>query len=547
MIEIALQHVEIDFGFKQILKGVNFVIQTGEKVALVGGNGSGKTTLLRIIMGLQKCDRGSCTLRKGASLGYLDQQSDIGDTSLSVEAFIKEAQAPVFHLEDRLAALERRMATPMSQEQLDKLLSEYGRLQNEFIAMGGYEADENYNKICNAFKLGEEIRQKKYAALSGGQKTIVKLAKILLQSPDILLLDEPTNHLDIDTLEWLESFIQAYRGTVLMVSHDRYFVDKTAQKTLLLNQGQVEVYHGNYSFCLKEQERLTMLEFEQYKNQQKMIEAMQTAIKRFREWGERSNNKSHFIKAANMEKRIARMEHIEKPQLERDKLPIHFAMGNRSGKRVLSISDLHFSYGDNPLFTGADLEILFRERICLLGANGAGKTTLIKLLLGERSPSQEGGHIDLAESAKIGYIEQNITFPDETASILSAFREDALVSEQEARQILAKFFITRDEVHKRLHSLSGGERVILRLAMLLQRPINFLIFDEPTNHLDIYTKELLEESLAEYQGTLLFISHDRYFINRLATRIVYVQDQSLKSITGNFDAFIKWKGQTQSD
>ena len=535
MIEIALQDVEMDFGFKKILKGVSFVVKTGEKAALVGGNGSGKTTLMRIIMGLQKCDKGFCTIRKGATLGYLDQSSDITDRDITVEGFIKEAQQAAFAIEGKLRDVEKRMALPKNESKLDKLLSEYDRLQNDFIAIGGYELEENFNKICNAFKIGNDMRLQKCVQLSGGQKTIVKLAKVLLQHPDILLLDEPTNHIDIETLKWLEDFIQNYRGTVLVISHDRYFIDKTATGTILLDQGKAEIYHGNYSFCLQEQERQDMLEFEQYKNQQKKIEAMKAAIKRFREWGERGDNPRLFKKAANMEKQLERMELIDKPQADR-KLPIHFEAGRRSGKRVLTIRDLHFAYKDFPLFEGANMEMLFQERVCLLGANGTGKSTLIKLILKEILP--EDGTISIAESAKTGYIPQEVSFEDESVSILTAFREDVLVHENEARRRLAKFFITGDEVHKRLHSLSGGERVILKLAMIMQRPVNLLILDEPTNHLDINTKELLEESLSDYQGSLLFISHDRYFINRLATKIVYIETRGLKSVEGNFEDYL---------
>ena len=536
MIEISMQDIVIDFGFKKIIDGLSFVVQTGEKTALVGGNGTGKTTLLRIIMGLQKCEKGQFTIRKGASIAYLDQNSDIADESLRVENFIKEAQKPIFDLETKLRDLESRMAVPIEEKQLDKLLLDYSRIQNEFLSLNGYETDENFSKICTVFKFNEEFLQKKCGELSGGQKTIVKLAKVLLQAPDILLLDEPTNHLDIDTLEWLETFIRNYKGTVLLVSHDRYFLDKTAEKTILLYQGKAELYHGNYSFCIKEQERLMQLEFEKYKNQQRTIEAMKEAIKKYRQWGEMApQNKSHFIRAKNVEKMLDRLEKIDKPKLERDKLPIHFEMGKRSAKRVLSLKDLSFSYDDTPLFMGAEMDLLFQERLCLFGANGVGKSTMLKLLLGQLTLQE--GEIAIAESARLGYIEQEVAFKDESQTILAAFQEHARVHENDARKILARYFITRDEVYKRLHSLSGGERLILRLAMLMQQAVNFLILDEPTNHLDIDTKELLEESLADYKGSLLFISHDRYFINRLATRIVYIEDKRLKSVDGNFDDF----------
>ncbi|MDR0272985.1 MAG: ATP-binding cassette domain-containing protein [Clostridiales bacterium] len=524
MTDIILSDIELDFGFKKILKKVNFSIQKGEKVALIGKNGSGKSTILRIISGLQKSDNGICTVRKGASLGYLNQESDIGDDEISVRNFLHQAQKEIFAAENRLRELGEDMA--LADAKLEKLLSEYDRLQNEFIQMGGYEAEENFNRICSVFKL-KELLEKKCGELSGGQKTIVKLAKVLLEAPDILLLDEPTNHLDISALEWLENFVREYRGTVVTVSHDRYFVDKTANKTILLYKGQTEVFDGNYSFCIKEQERQTLIEFEQYKNQQKKIEAMQAAIKRFREWGARGDNELMFVKAKNIEKRLERMEKIEKPETMR-KFPIQFEMEKRSGKRVLTISELNFSYDENnseKIFENAEIEIIFREHICLMGANGTGKSTLIKLIIGELP--MQSGEMKLSESAKIGYIPQNVTFENENESILGAFQNAATIHENEARRILAKFFITRDDVYKKLHSLSGGERVILKLAMLMQSSVNFLILDEPTNHLDIDTKELLEESLADFNGTLLFISHDRYFINRLATRKILIENEIL--------------------
>ena len=532
MIEILVQDVHIDFGFKKILRGAGFEIQTGEKAAVVGGNGSGKSTLLKIIVGELKCDSGSVALRKGASIGYLEQESEI-DCGGTVGEYIKEAQRSVFELEDEMHCLEARMSEA-DEGALEKLISEYGRAQNKFAAMSGYETDENFNRICTAFKFGADALIKNCRELSGGQKTVVKLAKILLLAPDILLLDEPTNHLDIETLEWLEDFIIGYRGTAVVVSHDRYFLDKIAKKTILLEQGAASVYAGNYSYCLREQERLMMIEFEQYKNRQRMIEAMRAAIKRFREWGALNpSNKAHHRRAANMEKRIEKLDAIERPRTEPDILPLALTAAGRSGKRTLTIKDLCFSYGGETVFFGAEAEVLYRERVALLGQNGAGKTTLIRLILKQIEPSS--GTVDIAESAKIGYIEQEIAFEDESATVLRAFREDARIGENDARRILARFFICGDEVYKKVGGLSGGERVILRLAMVMQRPVNFLILDEPTNHLDIDTVELLEASLADYRGTLLFVSHDRYFINKIATKVISVGDGRFETHDGNYD------------
>lgn len=542
MIEIALNDVHIDFGFRKVLDGASFEIQTGEKAAIIGANGSGKTTLLRLITGAEKCDSGLITVRKGATTGYLRQESDVLEGGMTVEEFLKDAQRPIFDVEQKLRDLESRMSGEMEQPALDKLLSEYNRLQNQFIAMSGYETEESFSKICGALKIDGAKLGQKCSELSGGQKTIVKLAKVLLQAPDILLMDEPTNHIDIATLEWLEGFVRDYRGTVVIISHDRYFIDKTVRKTILLDRGKAEVYNGNYSFCLKEQERLIMLEFEQYKNRQRMVEAMKAAIKRFREWGERGNNKRMFKKAANMEKRLEKLEAIEKPKAERAKLPLGFTAGKRSGKRVLTIENLCFAYDGNVLFENARMEALFKERICLLGDNGVGKTTLVRLIMNQISCG--GGSVLLGESARPGYIEQETVFDNEDDTILTAFRNDTLLNEQEARRILAGYYIYGDEVHKRIRSLSGGERVILKLAMLMRRDVNFLVLDEPTNHLDIDAKELLEESLSNYQGTLLFISHDRYFINKIATKIVSIENMTLKTFEGNYEYYLEKRENT---
>jgi ATPase subunit of ABC transporter with duplicated ATPase domains len=535
MVDISLQDIRIDFGFKQVLKGVSFEIKQGDKIGIVGGNGSGNTTLFKIITGTQQPDGGNITLRKGVTLGYLEQTPEKNGEDLikSVEEVIKEAQREIFALEQRLRQAETRMAEALPPAELDKQLREYGRLQNEFIALNGYEADERFNRICAAFKFDADALAKPFAELSGGQKTTVKLAQVLLAAPDILLLDEPTNHIDIQTMEWLEGIVREYRGTVVIISHDRYFLDKATTRTVLLEMGQAEVYEGNYSFCLKEQERITMLEFEQYKSQQKMIEAMKAAIKRFKEWGDlKKSNTGMQRRAKNMQKRIDHLELIDKPQTEKNKLPLNFTMGSRSGKRALTVRDLTFGYDGKPLFNGACFEVIFKEKVCLLGANGTGKTTLINLIL-NGNPA-----VTVGESVRVGYIPQVVTFPDEDATVLSAFRDDACVTEPEARRILARFFITGDEVYKRLRSLSGGERVILRLAMLQQRNVNFLIMDEPTNHLDIDAKEILEDSLESYAGTLLFVSHDRYFINKVATKVAAIEDGKIVSYDGNYDMYI---------
>lgn len=534
MTDIAINEVQVNFGFNRVLDGVSFEIQSGEKAAIVGNNGTGKTTLFRVIAGLETCDYGKVTLRKGVTLGYLEQNSNIEADNLTVLAYLKGAQKDISALESEMRKLEESMAT-LTGSALDKTLKEYDRLQNRFYALDGYAAEENFNKICSVFKLDEDRLRQSCGALSGGQRTIVKLAHVLLTRPDILLLDEPTNHIDIDAVKWLEEFIRAYSGTVVVVSHDRYFMDRAVTKTVLLEEGRATVFNGNYTFCLREQERLMMLEIEQYKNAQKQIEAMKAAIKRFREWGARGDNKRMFRRADNMEKRLTLLEEAtNRPRAERGTLPLAFNAGKRSGKRVLTVRDICFSYGGEPVLNGVGFDILFKDRICLMGANGSGKTTLLRIILNQLTATQ--GEVTVGESVRPGYVEQVVRFENENETLLEAFKYDAAVHENEARRILARYFFNGDAVYKRLAALSGGERVIVKLSMLMQKSVNFLIMDEPTNHLDIDTKEMLEEALAEYGGTLLYVSHDRYFINKTAGRIAYLENGTLTLYEGNYDA-----------
>ncbi len=538
MIEIALNQVTINFGFKQVLGGISFDVQTGEKVALVGRNGCGKTTIFKIITGQEKMDGGSFTVRKGATIGFLQQIPKSSEDDLTVSEILKKSQQDVFDIENRMREVETEMGNLTDEKDLNKLMSEYNRLQNQFTSLGGYETEENFNKICTVFKLNEMLL-KKHGELSGGQKTIVNMAKILLQKPDILLLDEPTNHIDIAALTWLEGFIASYRGTVIIISHDRYFIDRTATKTILVDRGTCDVFGGNYSFSLKEQERILMEEFENYKTQQRKIEAMKESMKRFKEWGERGDNPSFFVKYHQLEKRLEKMEMLEKPKLEKDKIPLNFQMNERSGKKVYAIDKLCFGFDDKNLLNNISVELYYKEKICILGKNGCGKTTFVNILL--ENIKDFTGKVEKGSNVKIGYIEQEISFGNENESVLNIFKDAVKVTELEARRVLAKFFFFGDDVYKRAETLSGGEKVILKLAILLQEKINFLILDEPTNHLDIVTKELLEESLGSYKGTLLFISHDRFFINKVADRIIEIEDGHMKNYFGDYDEYQRQK------
>lgn len=385
---------------------------------------------------------------------------------------------------------------------------------------GGYGLEEKFKKICSGFKFDKEFLSKSYNSLSGGEKTIVNLAYILLKNPNILLLDEPTNHLDLEMLEWLENFLIDYKGTILLISHDRYFLDKVATKTILLECGKTKIYSGNYSYFLKEDERRTLSEFEIYKSQQKQIEKMKESIKQLRTFGNLAGNEMFFKRAKSIEKRLEKLELVDKISLEKRKLPININVSKRSGKDVLTIKNLSKKYGERYVFNNFNMEVHYGEKIHLKGRNGSGKSTLVKIILGE--DNNYSGEVRLGSSVKIGYIPQEINFKNEESTVLDYFLYDYNDSETKARNFLAKHLFCGENVYKHLRELSGGERVRLILAKLVLQETNFLILDEPTNHLDISTREILEDTLEEYTGTILFVSHDRYFSNKLAQRKITI-------------------------
>lgn len=371
MIEIELNNIKKNYGLKNVLDGVSFEIKTGERVALIGDNGSGKSTILKIISGEEKADSGKVNIRKEAEIGYLKQVYPNENDSIVVEEYLKRSFKKYFDMEKRLKELEVLMLD--ENQNIENLIKRYGRLQEEYITLGGYELEEKFKKICSGFKFKTEFLNKKYNTLSGGEKTIVNLATILLKNPDVLLLDEPTNHLDIETLEWLEKFLNSYKGTVVLISHDRYFLDKVVNKIILLEKGKTIVYFGNYSYFVKEDERRTLAEFEKYKNQQKQIEKMKESIKKLRSFGELEQNESFFKRAKCIEKRLEKLEVLDKVSVEKKKLPINIKMSSRSGKDVLIIKNLNKKYGEKVVFNNFNMEIYFGEKVRITGENGSRK------------------------------------------------------------------------------------------------------------------------------------------------------------------------------
>ena len=537
MMDISIANAKKNYGFKNVLDGFALDVTSGEKIGLIGPNGCGKTTLFKLITKEEGLDSGSISIRKGANVRLLSQMPPVVDDECTVRDILTRDFKDVFEIEAHMKELEKQMAVADPNE-LERILDHYGKLQNRFMDLDGYTIDSKISELCNKFRIDENMLNRKFNTLSGGEKTIVNLASIMLSNPDILLLDEPTNNLDIDTLEWLESYLKSYTGTIILCSHDRYFLDKVVSKIVLIERGKSEIFFGNYSYYLEENERRTLAEFEQYKDQQKMIEAMKRKIKQLQEFGKLAypGGESFFKRAASIQKRLDKIELLDKPETAKE-IPLNFQMTDRSGKQVLMVRDFDLTVADKDLLDQVSFDVAFKDRTCLMGKNGSGKSTLIKYIMGLYENEQEDNHVRIGSNVSIGYIPQTITFEDDNATILDVARKSYYGSETHLRASLAKFMFNGENVFKRVGTLSGGEKVRLKLFELMQKNVNLLIMDEPTNHIDITTQEVLEEALKEYPGTILFISHDRYFINEIAQKILYIEDKGITEYLGNYDDY----------
>lgn len=541
MIEVSLSDVKKNFGFKNVLDGFNLEVSTGERIGLIGPNGCGKSTIFKLINKEEQPDNGLVTTRKDSVVKMLSQMPPVVDDECSVRDILISNYKHIYEIENAMRLLEEKMAN-CSSDELEKILDKYGKLQQKFTDLDGYSIDSKINEICNKFKIDDGMLNRKFNTLSGGEKTIVSFASMMLSEPDIILLDEPTNNLDIDTLEWLENYLKNYNGTVIMSSHDRYFLDKVATKIVLIERGKSEIFFGNYSYYLEENERRILSEFEQYKDQQKMIEAMKKKIKQLQEFGKLAypGGESFFKRAASIQKRLDKIELLDKPVTQKE-IPLNFQMGDRSGKQVLVVDNLDLTVDDKELLKEVNFNLSFKDKVCLMGKNGSGKSTLIKYIMNIKEKDMDDEHLKIGSNVSIGYIPQVITFEDENATILDVARKSYYGSETHLRASLAKFMFNGDNVFKRVGVLSGGEKVRLKLFELIQKNTNLLIMDEPTNHIDITTKEVLENALKDFQGTILFISHDRYFINELAKKILYIEDKQINEYLGNYDDYRETK------
>ncbi len=538
MTDISIANAKKNYGFKNVLDDFALEVTSGEKIGLIGPNGCGKTTLFKLITKEENLDAGSISIRKGANVRLLSQMPPVVSDSCTVKDILTRDFKDIFEIETYMKDLEEQMATA-EPDKLEHILDRYGKLQTRFMDLDGYAVDSKISELCNKFRISEDMLNRKFNTLSGGEKTIVNLASIMLSNPDVLLLDEPTNNIDIDTLEWLESYLKSYTGTIILCSHDRYFLDKVVSKIVLIERGKLEIFFGNYSYYLKENERRILAEFEQYKDQQKMIEAMKRKIKQLQEFGKLAypGGESFFKRAASIQKRLDKMELLEKPETTKE-IPLNFQMNDRSGKQVLMVRDFDLSVANKNLLNQVSFDVVFKDRTCLMGKNGSGKSTLIKYIMNLYENEQDDNNIRIGSTVSIGYIPQTITFEDDNATILETARKSYYGSETHLRASLAKFMFNGENVFKRVGTLSGGEKVRLKLFELMQKNVNLLIMDEPTNHIDITTQEVLEEALKEYPGTILFISHDRYFINEIAKKILYIENNGIKEYLGNYNDYI---------
>lgn len=534
MIDISVSNLEKEFEVgKKILDGLTFQVDTGERVGLLGPNGCGKTTLLRILTGVVHYDQGEVMIAPGKRLGLISQ-IPVYPPGFTVEDVIDAAFDSLHSMEEEMSVLAQRMAQG---ENDPALLARYDKLTAAFQSGGGYETDTQKNKVCNGLSILQDMRLQLFDKLSGGEKTRVNLARLILENTDILLLDEPTNHLDLRATEWLEDYLEKFKGTVLAVSHDRYFLDKAVGRVIEIQEGKAEFYAGNYSFYAVEKERRYEERLKQYEKEQVKIEQLEKSAEQLRTWAYSGMDKT-FRRAKSMEKRIEKMRTTDRPQRER-KMEVRFGEREFRGDEVLSIKHLKKSFGDRTLFSDVNLEVVGGERIALLGDNGSGKSTLMKIVMGEEESDE--GKIRLGPTIKIGYLPQIIHFSHPDRSLVDTMLYDLDCTAQTARNRLASFKFRGDDVFKPVSALSGGEQSRLRLCMLMDTKINLLILDEPTNHLDIQSREWIEDAVEEYEGNLLFVSHDRYFIDRFATRIWVLEDGHITDFKGTYQEYLAMK------
>ena len=511
---------------ENLLEGLSFEIQEGERVAILGRNGCGKTTLLKILTGEMDYDDGEVFINPHKKIGLISQIPQFPQ-GYSVEDVLRTAYTAVTAAKRKMEELERAMAQGATDEQL----LEYDVLVNRFQTGGGYEMDVEVDKICNGLGISAVQRLQDFDSLSGGEKTRVNLARLLLEKTDILLLDEPTNHLDLSSVEWLEGYINAFKGTVLVISHDRYFIDRVAQRVIEIVDGHAEFYSGNYSFYMDEKQARFDLQMKQYEQEQAKLKQLGYTVERMKGWG--INNRTLYRRAMSIQHRMERIKKTEKPKTEKT-MKASFGEKDFSGDVVFKTKGVSKSFGTRTLFSDVELQVEGGERIAILGDNGTGKTTFIKCLLGEENCT---GKIQYGPTVKSGYLPQTIHFSHPERTLYDTMLYEKNCTPQVARDRLGQFMFSGEDVFKQVKNLSGGEQSRLRLCMLMDEKINLLILDEPTNHLDIASREWVEAAIEEFEGVLLFVSHDRYFIEKFAERIWLLEDGRIRDFRCGYSKY----------
>lgn len=531
---LSCNHISKAFGTDQILSDVSFHVEDQEKAAIVGINGAGKSTLLKIIVGEFSPDTGESVLSRGKTLGYLAQHQDL-ESGRTIYEELKEVKRPIIEMEEQIRSLELQMRDAVGEE-LEQMLSTYSRLNHTFELENGYAWKSEIVGVLKGLGFNEDEFDKQVSTLSGGQKTRVSLGRLLLSKPDVILLDEPTNHLDMESISWLENYLRGYNGAVIIVAHDRYFLNRVVTKIVELENGRSTTYLGNYTDYSEKKAMIRSAQMKAYLNQQQEIRHQEEVIAKLKSF----NREKSIKRAESREKMLSKIEILDKPAEISDEMRIKLEPNIVSGSDVLTIRDLSKSFGSQTLFSHADIDVKRGERVAVIGNNGTGKTTLLKLING-MLPS-DGGTITLGSKVHIGYYDQehHVLHMEKTVfeEVQDAYPN---LSNTQVRNILAAFLFTGDDVFKRISDLSGGERGRVSLAKLMLSEANFLILDEPTNHLDITSKEILEEALKNYTGTVLYVSHDRYFINQTATRILELTGQTFINYIGNYDYYLEKK------